>query len=202
MENGAIRNFESIRLAEKKAEAEAKLEKEEEANNPMKLLENRTRDSRREMAIIESLEDLKELNTKNASFDPLEIVRVQEEYEKQLQKLQEEEDENEIKRLFSKNKAHDEESDELNSHMLIKKPKLELKKDNKQKSSKAINAKNESSFSNEKKISKLTLLVKKKDNTNESKNTIEHTQNIEVPKQGNGLINLCAYGDDDEISDN
>ena len=106
MENGAIRNFECIRLAEKQAENEAKQEKEEEASNPMKLLENRTRDSRREMAILESLEDLKELNTKNASFDPLEIVKVNEEYEKQLLKLQEEEDEAEIKRLFSKTKTN------------------------------------------------------------------------------------------------
>ena len=44
MENGAIRNFESIRLAEKKAEADAKQLKDEEVNNPMKILENRTRE--------------------------------------------------------------------------------------------------------------------------------------------------------------
>ena len=37
MENGAIRNFESIRLAEKQAEVEAKQKKEEEENNPMKV---------------------------------------------------------------------------------------------------------------------------------------------------------------------
>ncbi len=37
MENGAIRNFESLRLAEKQAEAEAIQKKEEEENNPMKV---------------------------------------------------------------------------------------------------------------------------------------------------------------------
>ena len=37
MENGAIRNFESIRLAEKQAEVEAKQKKDEEENNPMKV---------------------------------------------------------------------------------------------------------------------------------------------------------------------
>lgn len=58
MENGAMRNFESVRLAEKQADQEEKSRKEEEANNPMKLLENRTRDSRREMDVLETLEDL------------------------------------------------------------------------------------------------------------------------------------------------
>ena len=37
MENGAIRNFESVRLAAIQAEAEAKQKKEEEVNNPMKV---------------------------------------------------------------------------------------------------------------------------------------------------------------------
>ena len=37
MENGAIRNFESLRLAEKQAETEAIQKKEEEENNPMKV---------------------------------------------------------------------------------------------------------------------------------------------------------------------
>lgn len=37
MENGAMRNFECIRLAEKQAEIEAKQAKDEEVNNPMKV---------------------------------------------------------------------------------------------------------------------------------------------------------------------
>ncbi len=40
MENGAIRNFESLRLAEKQAETEAIQKKEEEENNPMKVQKN------------------------------------------------------------------------------------------------------------------------------------------------------------------
>ena len=102
MENGAIRNFESIRLAEKQAEIEAKQQKEEEANNPMKILENRTRDSRREMAVLETLEDLRELNAANASVDPKILLNAEEEYKKQLEKLQQEEDEEEIKRILAK----------------------------------------------------------------------------------------------------
>lgn len=37
MENGAIRNFESLRLAEKQAEEEEKAKKEAEENNPMQV---------------------------------------------------------------------------------------------------------------------------------------------------------------------
>jgi hypothetical protein len=102
MENGAIRNFESVRLAEKQAELEEKQKKEEEENNPMKVLENRTRDSRREMAIIETLEDLRELNAANASVDTETLIKVEHEYNKQLLKLQQQEDEEEVKKILSK----------------------------------------------------------------------------------------------------
>ncbi|CAF0994267.1 unnamed protein product [Brachionus calyciflorus] len=109
MENGAIRNFECIRLAEKQAELEAKQEKEEEANNPMKILENRTRDSRREMAILETLEDIRELNAAHASVDPKILLEEQEEIKKKILKMQEEEDEEEIRAIFGKNKNGDSE---------------------------------------------------------------------------------------------
>jgi hypothetical protein len=102
MENGAMRNFESIRLAEKQAEIEEKQKKEEEVNNPMKILENRTRDSRREMAFLETLEDLRELNAANNTIDPKAILEAEEEYKKQLEILQKEEDEAEVKRILSR----------------------------------------------------------------------------------------------------
>lgn len=105
MENGAMRNFESIRLAEKQAEVEAKQKKDEEENNPMKILENRTRDSRREMAVLETLEDLRELNAANAGVDPKILITAEEEYSRQLELLQKQEDEEEIKRMFSKEKS-------------------------------------------------------------------------------------------------
>jgi len=102
MECGAIRNFESIRLAEKQAELEAKQEKEEEKTNPMKILENRTRDSKREMTIIETLEDLKELNAANSIVDPLALLEAEKNLRKQIEKKQIEEDEEEIRRIFGK----------------------------------------------------------------------------------------------------
>lgn len=103
MENGAIRNFESLRLAEKQAEAEEKAKKEAEENNPMQVLENRTRDSRREMDVLETLEDLRERNAANyAGVDPKVLIHAEEEYQKQLLLLEKQEDEEEIKRMFAK----------------------------------------------------------------------------------------------------
>ncbi len=201
MEKGAIRNFECVRLAEKQAEAEAKHEKEEEANNPMKLLENRTRDSRREMAILESLEDLKELNTKNASYDPMEIVKVQEEYEKQLLKLQVEEDEMEIQRMFCKHKAtddndEDEDEEEEEEIIVFKKPKIE-----KEEIVKKQNSKVKPVLNGDKKTIKnnLSLLIRKKETTNDIIKT-ETKKKEEETKPVHSLANLCAYSDDSDCS--
>lgn len=131
MENGAIRNFECIRLAEKQAELEAKQEKEEEANNPMKILENRTRDSRREMAVLETLEDIRELNAANASVDLKVLLEAEEEMKMRIAKEQEEEDEEEIRRIFGKSRASceiDEEPEEEDVEIEPKKEKREIKR--------------------------------------------------------------------------
>lgn len=106
MEFGAIRNFESVRLAEIQAEKEAQKEKEEEENNPMKILENRTRDSRREMAALDALEDLRELNAAHAAVDASKLILEENaERRRQLELQQIEEDEAEIRRIFgNKNK--------------------------------------------------------------------------------------------------
>lgn len=108
MENGAIRNFESLRLAEKQAEAEAKQAKDEEVNNPMKVLENRTRDSKREMDILETLEDLREQNAANASIDPKILLEEEDRLRREIELREIEEDEMEIKRLFGKTASKDE----------------------------------------------------------------------------------------------
>jgi hypothetical protein len=106
MENGAIRNFESIRLAEKQAEAAAKQLKDEEVNNPMKILENRTRDSKREMDVLETLEDLRELNAAHASVDPKILLEEEEKLRQERidRQMQDEldEDERELKRILGK----------------------------------------------------------------------------------------------------
>ncbi|KAF9112835.1 hypothetical protein BGX27_002714 [Mortierella sp. AM989] len=65
-ENGAQRNFEPWRDegGEKDAERE-----EEEENNPMKALENRTQDSKREMEIMDALDEIRTRNALNERVD-------------------------------------------------------------------------------------------------------------------------------------
>ncbi|CAG9800131.1 unnamed protein product [Chironomus riparius] len=96
IEAGATRNFMALKLAEEQALRELQEAKEEEANNPMKLLENRTEQSRNEIELLESLEELKDLNQRHENIDyeallhqynPKETVQQREE---RLAKLDEE----------------------------------------------------------------------------------------------------------------
>ncbi|KAI0086690.1 hypothetical protein BDY19DRAFT_959831 [Irpex rosettiformis] len=107
-EHGASRNFEPWR-EEKAVEEEDRLAKlEEEENNPMKALENRTVDSKREMDILDALQDIRARNARNErvgqSVDLLERIGMQEiETEDDRQKkLEEEEDEKLVREVFSK----------------------------------------------------------------------------------------------------
>lgn len=59
----------ALKLAEEQAKKEEDELKEEEANNPMKLLENRTQQSRNEIELLESLEELKDLNRRQQTID-------------------------------------------------------------------------------------------------------------------------------------
>ncbi|GFQ77970.1 splicing factor YJU2 [Trichonephila clavata] len=105
VEHGATRNFQALKLAEEAAAKEAKELEEEEKNNPMKLLENRTQASKQEMELMETLEELKDLNQRHAKVD-LENLLV----DKQQQlideiKRQEDEDEAVIRSIFGKSEG-------------------------------------------------------------------------------------------------
>ncbi|CAH0382086.1 unnamed protein product [Bemisia tabaci] len=106
IEAGATRNFMALKLAEEQAKRELDEAKEEEANNPMKMLENRTEQSKRELELLESLEDLKDLNRRQRSVDfdtLLQKFNTKEAREKIL-KLQEQEDEEFVKAAFQDKK--------------------------------------------------------------------------------------------------
>ncbi|XP_046671925.1 splicing factor YJU2-like [Homalodisca vitripennis] len=106
IEAGATRNFMALKLAEEQAQREEDERKEEEANNPMKLLENRTQQSKQELELLESLEDLKDLNRRQRSIDydsMLSQYDTKEAREKIL-KMQEEQDEKFIRSVFGGNK--------------------------------------------------------------------------------------------------
>jgi len=197
LEHGAIRNFESVRLAEKQAKEDAAKKAEEEATNPMKLLENRTRDSRQEMAAIEALEDIKELNARHASINPDHMLSHQLEQTRQYQlfkkQLEDEEDEAEIRyfrKAVGKTLVNDDIESETNAspendeeHTTETLPV-------------SIKPKATISFASSTKTStkpsknSLAMAIKKKTTTNEP-----------IIKQSNTLSSLVAsYDDDDEDS--
>ncbi|GAB1597292.1 splicing factor YJU2-like [Argonauta hians] len=101
LEAGATRNFEAAKLAEQMEERSRKEKEEEEMNNPMKVLENRTKASRQEMEQIDALEELRDLNNRHATVDHETMLKLHAAYEEQLAKLQEEEDENLVKSIFN-----------------------------------------------------------------------------------------------------
>ena len=68
-EFGCTRNFDLRRDREATIEAAKKERDEEERGDSMKALENRTLDSKIEMDIIEGLEEIKQLNARNAKID-------------------------------------------------------------------------------------------------------------------------------------
>ncbi|XP_052889232.1 splicing factor YJU2 [Anopheles moucheti] len=69
IEAGATRNFMALKLAEEQARRAEEEAREEEATNPMKLLENRTQQSRNEIELLESLEELRDLNRRQQDID-------------------------------------------------------------------------------------------------------------------------------------
>ncbi|XP_015115248.1 splicing factor YJU2 [Diachasma alloeum] len=104
IEAGATRNFMALKLAEEQAQREEDEEKEEEATNPMKLLEKRTHQSKQELELLESLEELKDLNRRQQTINYDEML---EQYNTEAArqrtiKEQEELDEEYVQSVFSK----------------------------------------------------------------------------------------------------
>jgi hypothetical protein len=111
-EHGASRNFEPWR-EEKELEEEDRLAKlEAEENNPMKVLENRTVDSKREMDILDALQDIRARNARNEKVDERAIQEMlarrlaEEDLEPDEETLErkkwEEEDEKLVRQVFDK----------------------------------------------------------------------------------------------------
>lgn len=99
IEAGATRNFMALKLAEEQAQREEDERIADEATNPMKLLENRTEQSKQELELIESLEELKDLNKRQRLVDYDGILQ---QYQTKTEAEQEQEDEEYIKTVFKK----------------------------------------------------------------------------------------------------
>lgn len=102
IEAGATRNFMALKLAEEQAQREEDERKEDEATNPMKLLENRTKQSKQELELLESLEELRDLNRRQRSVDYDKMLSQFDmiESQKKMEEVEEEEDEKFIRSVF------------------------------------------------------------------------------------------------------
>ncbi|XP_005999100.1 splicing factor YJU2 [Latimeria chalumnae] len=100
MEHGATRNFQAEKLIEEEEKRVLKEREEEELNNPMKVLENRTKDSKLEMEVLENLQELKELNQRQANVDFEAILKQHKDYEEELKHREEEEDDREMRAMM------------------------------------------------------------------------------------------------------
>ncbi|KAM3852501.1 splicing factor YJU2 isoform 2-T2 [Vipera latastei] len=100
MEHGATRNFQAEKLLEEEEKRLQKEREDEELNNPMKVLENRTKDSKLEMEVLENLQELKELNQRQANVDFESMLRQYKDFEEQQKQRELEEDEQEMKSML------------------------------------------------------------------------------------------------------
>ncbi|XP_048197940.1 splicing factor YJU2 [Perognathus longimembris pacificus] len=100
MEHGATRNFQAEKLLEEEEKRVQKEREDEELNNPMKVLENRTRDSKLEMEVLENLQELKDLNQRQAHVDFEAMLRQHRLSQEERRQQQQEEDERETAALL------------------------------------------------------------------------------------------------------
>ena len=100
IEAGATRNFMALKLAEEQAMREIEAEKEEERTDPMKLLENRTKASRGEIEMVETLEELRELNKRKVVVNFDEMLNQYAQQRQTEAEIQEMEDERLIRQVF------------------------------------------------------------------------------------------------------
>ncbi|KAJ2502516.1 Pre-mRNA-splicing factor cwf16 [Coemansia sp. RSA 1972] len=101
-EHGAQRNFEPWR-EQQAINEQAEEERKEEENNAMLKLESRTEQSRREMEVMDALDEVRVLNARGerAGDDAVRVVREKAEREKRSrEEEEEEEDEEEARRVF------------------------------------------------------------------------------------------------------
>lgn len=102
-EHGCQRNFEPWRETEDEEEAALAQRVEEEKGDAMKALENRTLDSKREMDILDALDEIKAINQRHAKVDTDKLLQQNAEagkLSKEEQEKQLEEDRQEAHRVF------------------------------------------------------------------------------------------------------
>ncbi|KAF6039190.1 CCDC94 [Bugula neritina] len=84
LETGATRNFEAAKTLMDQEKKKQQAIEDEEAANPMKVLENRTKQSRNEMDTMEALTELREMNARHEKVDHDGIIRKAKLYQQEL----------------------------------------------------------------------------------------------------------------------
>lgn len=100
-EHGATRLFEAFKLYQQEEKAKETKE-EEEKKDPMKMLERRTKMSRAEMEALGKLEELQETNRRHETFGPDQYFQNIVQTQAKALRLQEEEDEKFIQKLYGR----------------------------------------------------------------------------------------------------
>ncbi|GAM29182.1 hypothetical protein SAMD00019534_123580 [Acytostelium subglobosum LB1] len=98
-ESGATRNYEPWKETEEERTDRTQRE-DEEKNDAMKALENRTVDSKREMEIMDALDELRNLNSKNAEIDHEQLLEYSLKKQEEMEQALAEQDEQLIKETF------------------------------------------------------------------------------------------------------
>ena len=105
VDNGAYRTFQAERIAEMEEERVIQEKEEEEANNPMLALENRTKESRREMDVLDALEEIRDFNARNAQVKFDELMKKHIETESKVTEDLEQADKNLAEKIFSQSQG-------------------------------------------------------------------------------------------------
>nr|XP_023418730.1 coiled-coil domain-containing protein 94-like [Cavia porcellus] len=100
MEHGATRNFQAEKLLEEEEKRVQKEREDEELNNPMKVLETAPRTRSWRWRCWRTLQELKDLNQRQAQVDFEAMLRLHRLSEEELRRQQEEEDEQETAALL------------------------------------------------------------------------------------------------------
>lgn len=202
IEAGAIRNFMALKRAQEQEKREEEEAKEEEANNPMKLLENRTEQSRLEIEEMEKLEEIKDQSRRVIDLNELLKKYDTAEAREKKRKQEEEEDNNLAKRLFAKKQRTEEDTDFDGDGLNIEEEEEEIIEEedlideDEIKSISSISS--FSNFSYKSPLEKLKALKANKSNSNGvPKAPVPVTTPAPAPPQ-NKLLSLCSYSDSDE----
>eukprot|EP01017_Pseudomicrothorax_dubius_P032658 TRINITY_DN4295_c0_g1_i5.p1 TRINITY_DN4295_c0_g1~~TRINITY_DN4295_c0_g1_i5.p1 ORF type:complete len:283 (+),score=84.34 TRINITY_DN4295_c0_g1_i5:40-888(+) len=103
VEHGATRNYEPWRDAMRAEWTLKEMKENEEEGNAMKFLENKTSDSKREMDIMDAIDEIKQLNKRKALIPPDELLKMIDRGE--FEEIDPKEEEDLIKKVFAEKKS-------------------------------------------------------------------------------------------------